>query len=167
MSEILNNIYIWVFLVNSESVQLLAFVKYIFYRHCTSKLYFFCTFWRLKILVLWQKIIHNLRIFVCLFCPKNSTTDFGKSFITQERSVLKSCLTPRWIAFLLLCRLVYKIHSHFNELILAAFLSNKIGEIILSLMERFVPSEIFLANSSPITLWCINLDNVEVLLLAS
>ena len=30
MSEILDNIYIWVFLVNIESVVLLAFVKYIF-----------------------------------------------------------------------------------------------------------------------------------------
>ena len=29
MSEILDNIYIWVFLVNSESVLLLAFVKYV------------------------------------------------------------------------------------------------------------------------------------------
>ena len=43
MSEILYNIYIWVFLVNSESVLLLAFVKYILYSYCTenSNLLFF------------------------------------------------------------------------------------------------------------------------------
>ena len=31
MSEILDNIYIWVFLVNSESVLLLTFVKYMLF----------------------------------------------------------------------------------------------------------------------------------------
>ena len=33
MPEILDNIYIWVFLVNSESVLFLAFVKYMLYSH--------------------------------------------------------------------------------------------------------------------------------------
>ena len=36
MFEIVSNIYIWVFLVNSESVLLLAFVKYMLYRNCTE-----------------------------------------------------------------------------------------------------------------------------------
>ena len=115
MSEILDNIYIWLVLVNSESVLLLAFVKY---DHFTQNR-IFCTFWRLKILVLWRKIAQNLLIFVYLFCPKNSTTDFTKTFITQEWLVVESCPTPRWIAFLMLYRLVYNIRSHFNELILA------------------------------------------------
>ena len=43
MSDILDNIYIWVFLVNNESVLLLAFVKYMLYscstQNCIS-LYF-------------------------------------------------------------------------------------------------------------------------------
>ena len=39
MSEILDNIYNWVFLINSESVLLLAFVKYMLYP-LYSKLYF-------------------------------------------------------------------------------------------------------------------------------
>ena len=33
MSEILDNIYIWVFLVNSKSVLLFAFVKYMLYSY--------------------------------------------------------------------------------------------------------------------------------------
>ena len=36
MSKILDNIYIWVFWVNSENVLLLAFVKYMLYSHCTE-----------------------------------------------------------------------------------------------------------------------------------
>ena len=31
----------------------------------------FSTFWKLKILVLWRKIVKNLLMFVCLYCPKN------------------------------------------------------------------------------------------------
>ena len=30
-----------------------------------------------------------------VFCPKNSTTDFTKTFITQEWLVVESCPTPR------------------------------------------------------------------------
>ena len=40
MSEILDNIYISVFLVNSESVLLLAFVKYMLYSHFTENYIF-------------------------------------------------------------------------------------------------------------------------------
>ena len=118
MSEILNNIYIWVFLVNSESVLLLALVKYMLCSHFTQNcilLYFL----EEKILVLWRKIVENSLIFVYLFCPKNSSIDFTKTFITQEWLVAESCPTPHWIAFLMLYRLVYNIRSHFNELILA------------------------------------------------
>ena len=118
MSEILDNIYIWVFLVKIESVLLLALVKYMLCSHFTQNC-IFCTFWRLKILVLWRKIVENLLIFVYLFCPKNGAIDFTKTFITQEWLVVESCPTPRWITFLMLYRLVYNIRSHFNELILA------------------------------------------------
>ena len=117
MSEILDNIYIWVFSINSESVLLLALVKCMLCSHFTQNC-IFCTFWRLKILVLWRKIVENLLIFVYLFCPKNGAIDFTKTFITQEWLVVESCPTPRWITFLMLYRLVYNIRSHFNELIL-------------------------------------------------
>ena len=50
---------------------------------------FFDTFWRLKTLVLWRKIVQNVRIYVCLFCPKNSAIDFRKTFITREWLVVE------------------------------------------------------------------------------
>ena len=103
------------------------------YSHFTQNC-IFCTFWRLKILVLWGKIVENLLIFVYLFCPKNGAIDFTKTFITQEWLVVESCPTPRWIAFLMLYRLVYNIRSHFNELILAwsAYLKTSSVQHLLS-----------------------------------
>ena len=80
---------------------------------------FLCTFWRLKILALWRKIAQNLLIFAYLFRPKNRTIDFTKTFMNQQWLAVESCPNPRWIAFLMLYRLVYNIRSHFNELILA------------------------------------------------
>ena len=52
MSQILGNIYIWVFSINSESVLLLALVKYMLCSHFTQ-IFIFCTFWMLKVLVLY------------------------------------------------------------------------------------------------------------------
>ena len=92
MSEILDNIYIWVFLLNSKSVLLLAFVKYMLCSHFTQNC-IFRTFWRLKFLVLWRKIVQNLLMFVYLLYPN--------------------------LCILMLCRLVHNMRSHFNELILA------------------------------------------------
>ena len=40
MSEILDNIYIWVFSINSKSVQLLPLVKYILFSHFTQNCIF-------------------------------------------------------------------------------------------------------------------------------
>ena len=40
MAKILDNVYIWVFLVKSESVLLLAFVKYMLYSHVLKALFF-------------------------------------------------------------------------------------------------------------------------------
>ena len=54
-----------------------------------------------------------------------------------------------------------------SEKSIAVFLYEKVGEIMLTLMERFVRSEVLLANSSPIKLLRINLDDDEVLLPAS
>ena len=111
MSDILDNVDIWVLLVNIESVLLLALVKYMLCSHFTQNC-IFCPSRRLK-------HVENLLIFVHLFCPKNGAIDFTKTFITQEWLVVESCPTPRWIAFLMLYRLVYNICSHFSELILA------------------------------------------------
>ena len=99
---------------NSESVLLLAFVKYMLYRHCTQN----CIFLNfLEAKYFWQKIVQNLLIFVYLFCPKNSIIDFRKTM--KVCLVVESWQTPHWIAFLILYRLVYNICSHFNWLILA------------------------------------------------
>ena len=89
MSEILDNIYILVFLVNPESVLRLAFVKYMLYSHCTQD----CIF----LYFLEAKnpcFVQNLLIFVYLFCPKNSTIDFRKTFMTQEWLVVETCPNP-------------------------------------------------------------------------
>ena len=64
----------------------------------------FCYFSRLKILVLWRKIVENFLILLHLFCPKNGAIDSTKTFITQEWLVVASCPIPRWIAFLMLYR---------------------------------------------------------------
>ena len=109
----LDNIYIWVFSINSENVLLLALVKYTLCSHFTQNC-LFCTFWKLKILVLWQKIVENLFIFVYLFCSKKGAFNFTKTFITQKWLVAESCPTSRLITFFLLYRLVYNIRPHFN-----------------------------------------------------
>ena len=84
---------------------ILALVKYMLCSRFTQNS-IFCTFWRLKLLVLSRKIVENLLIFVYLFCAKNGAYDFTETFITQEWLVVKSCPTPRWITFLMLYRLV-------------------------------------------------------------
>ena len=75
----------------------------------------FCTFWRLKTLVLWRKIVRNLLIFVYLFCPENSTIDSRKTSITQEWLLVEICPTLHWIAFLMLYWLVTDMWFYFNE----------------------------------------------------
>ena len=119
MSEIFDNIYIWMFLVNIESVLFLALVKYMLCSHFTQNCILLYFLEAKNPYILWQKIVENLLIFLYLFCQKNGATDFTKTFITQEWMVVESCPTPRWIAFLMLYRLMYNIRSHFNELILA------------------------------------------------
>ena len=103
------NIYIWMFLVTVK-VSYFYLLLNMLYSHFTQNC-IFCTLWKLKILVLWRKIVQNLLIFVYLFSPKNSTTGFTKTFITQEWLVVESCLTQRWIAFLMPYRLVYAFIS--------------------------------------------------------
>ena len=77
MSEILGNIYIWVFSVNIEIVLFLAFVKYTL-QPLYSKLYFLY-FLKTESTFLWRKIVQDLLIFVYLFFPKNSTLDSRKT----------------------------------------------------------------------------------------
>ena len=102
--EIFNDIYFWVILVNSENFLLLAFVK------CTLQLFFFFDY---------INFFEDVLIFVYLFRSRNSIIDSRKKSITLEWLVVEIFPKPRWIAYLMLCRLVYNITSHFNELNLA------------------------------------------------
>ena len=75
---ILNNIYIWVFSINNETVLLLALVKYMLCSHFTQNC-IFCTFWRRKILVLWRReIVENL-IFVYFILSKKRRNWFHEN----------------------------------------------------------------------------------------
>ena len=75
---ILDNIYIWVFSINNETVPLLALVKYMLCSHFTQNC-IFCTFWRLKILVLWRReIVENL-IFVYFILSKKRRSWFHEN----------------------------------------------------------------------------------------
>ena len=116
MSEIFDNIYTSVFSVNSEIVLLLALIKYMLYSHCTQGSIF-----------LYFLEVKNLR-FVTKNCSKSS---YICTFILskKQRNSRKTSTTQKWlavrrklpdpIAFLMFCRLVYNIHSHFNKIILA------------------------------------------------
>ena len=113
MSEILDNIYIWVFSINSESALLLALVKYMLCSHFTQNC-IFLYFLEAKNPCFVTKNCWKSS-YICVFIlPKSSAIDFTKTFLTQEWLVVESCPTPRWITFLMLCRLVYNICSHFN-----------------------------------------------------
>ena len=82
MSKTLDNIFLSIS-VNSEIFLLLAFVKYMLYSGFTqSCIYLY--FLEAKNPCFVKKIIKNLLILVYLFCPKKSTSDFTKTFITNS-----------------------------------------------------------------------------------
>ena len=112
MSEILDNIYIWVLLLNSKSILLLSFVKYTLYSHCTQN----CIFYIFggQNLLLCDKNLQYLLIIAHSFSPKSSRNFYRKISITQELLVIESFPTPYSIPFLIHYRLVYNIRSHFN-----------------------------------------------------
>ena len=93
---------------------------YIYVVCIVLKVVFFCTFWRLKTLVLWRKIARNLLIFVHLFCPKSSTINCRKTSITQEGLVIRRKLRDSLLnRILMIYRFVYTICCHFNKIVLA------------------------------------------------
>ena len=117
MSEILDNVYIWVFLVNIESVLLLVLVTYMLCSHFTQSciLLFFL---EAKNPYFVTKNVESS--YICVFILTKKRRDwFPKTFITQEWLVVESFPSPRWIAFSMFYWLVYNIRSPFNELILA------------------------------------------------
>ena len=124
MSKILDNIYIWVYLVNIESVLLLVLVKYILCSHFTQNciLLFFLEAKNPYFVTknCWKSS------YICVFIlSEKRRTRFQKK-LYNSGMVGRRKLTPRWIVFLMFYRLVYNIRSHFNELILvwSAYLEN-------------------------------------------
>lgn len=91
----------------------------------------------MKTLILWQKFVLNLFIFVYLFFLKNSTTGSKKTVITRQRLVVKSCPLPCWITFLTFYRLMCNIPSHISDLILvwSAYLKQTVKVFSESLFD--------------------------------
>ena len=81
------------------------------------KTVFCCTFWRLKILVLWQKIVENLLMLVHLFSPKKQHNWFYKNLHNLGMVGCRKLPDP---SLNCICNaLSIGVCSHFNELILA------------------------------------------------
>ena len=110
------------------------------------------------------KILPKLKVYSNKI-KKDPDTKTYKSF----KAAVNDGMLPIILEF---CRAVSTTMEPFlrcfqSEKPMAVFLYEKVGEIMLSLMERFVRFEFLLANSSPTKLLCINLDDKEVLLPAS
>ena len=67
MSEILDNIYIWVFLVNIESVLLLALVKYVLCSHFTQKYILYFLYY-----ILYEKLL-KIFLYLCIYFVQKTT----------------------------------------------------------------------------------------------
>ena len=110
------------------------------------------------------KILPKLKVYSNKI-KKDRDTKTYKSF----RAAVNGVMLPIILEF---CRAVSMTVEPFlrcfqSEKPMAVFLYEKVGKIMLSLMERFVCSEVLLANSPPIKFLHINLDDKEVLLPAS
>ena len=115
MSEILDNIYIWVFLVNNESVLRLALVKYMLCSHFTQNcilLYFL----EAKNPYFVTKNCWKSCVFIL---SKKQLNWFHKNLHNSGMVGRRKLHDPSLNRILMLYRLVYNICSHFSELILA------------------------------------------------
>ena len=118
MSKTLDNIYILVFLVNIESVLLLALVKYMLCSHFIKNcilLYFL----EAKNLYFVMKNCWKCSYICVLTLPKKRLNWFHNNLHNSGMAGRRKLPTPRWIAVLMLYWLMYNIPSYFNELILA------------------------------------------------
>ena len=133
MSEILDNIYIWVFLVNIESVLLLALVRYILYSHFTQNcilLYFLeaknpyfetkncwkssyiCVFILSKKRCNWfHKNLHNSGMVGCRKLPDSSMNHILNALSIGVKYTLSFQLTN----FGLKCLLLTYFHTHHTK----------------------------------------------------
>ena len=107
MSKILDNIYIWVFLVNSECVRLLAFVTYMFYSHCTENCIFLLLFGSLfcdeKLFeIFFYLCIYFVQKTAKLICRKRPNPSLNRIFNALSIDV-QYTLWFQWIYFDLKC----------------------------------------------------------------
>ena len=121
MSEILDNVYIWVFLVNIDSVLHLALVRYMMCSHFTQNCIFLYFLDAKNPYFVTKNCSKTFYISVFILSKKRRNW-FHKNPHnpgTVGRSKLPSSSLNRIVNVLLMNRLVYNICSHFNELILA------------------------------------------------
>ena len=73
------------------------------------------------IIIIWSylSIFWYVLVFVYLFWAESSKIDSRKTSITQELLVVECCPAPRWIALLMVYKLVYNTRSYLIELVLA------------------------------------------------
>ena len=83
MSEIFNNIHIWVFLVNSESVLRIAFVKYMLFSDCTENCTFLFYFLEASNLCFVTKNYSKFS-YICVLTLSQQRNWFLKSFHNSE-----------------------------------------------------------------------------------
>ena len=118
MSKILDNIYIWAFLVNIESVLLLAFGKYMLYSHITQNCILLYFLEAKNPYFVTKNCWKSSYICAFIFSKKQSNwfhKNLNNSGMTGRRKLLDLSLSRIFNALWL----VYNIRSHFNELILA------------------------------------------------
>ena len=117
MSKILDNIYICVFLVNSDSVLLLALVKYMLRSNFAQN----CIFWHFleaKNPCFMTK--NRWKSYVCVFfLSKKGCSWFYKNLHDSEVVSHRKLPEPSLNRILMLYRLVYNMCAHSSELILA------------------------------------------------
>ena len=115
---ILDNIYIWVFLVNIESALLLALVKYMLCSHFTQNCIFLYYLEGKNPCFLTKNCWKSS--YNCVFIlSKQRYNRFHKNLHNSGMVVRRKLPNPLFNRILMLWRLVYNIRSHFNDLILA------------------------------------------------
>ena len=114
ITEILDNIYIWVFLVNSECVKCLSFLKYMLYSHCTHcthcthKSFFFLYFLEAKRSCFVTKNHSEFFIYLRIYFVQKTVKFILEK--PQEWLFAESCPTPHWIAILYIHIYIYNIY---------------------------------------------------------
>ena len=117
MSKILGNIFIWVFLVNSESVLTLAFVKYILYSYFTQNCIFLYLLEAKNPCFVTKNCSKSS--YICVFVlSKKQHNWFYKNLHNSRMVGRRELLDPSQNRILMLYQLVYNIRAHFNKLIL-------------------------------------------------